>query len=101
MNQSPTSGFTRAVDLVSFVVAVIAAFIWLPEIDATTRNWVVPHIMAYFGAENLGWLLFCWQACLALLIYAVVRGGLGLSLSMLGLIIALIIAWLFGRGPRQ
>ena len=97
MNGGASSGFVRAVELLSFVSAVTASFAWLPDVYAETKSWVIPHIISEFGAQHLDWLLIAWKAILALLIYAAVRSLLGLVLSAAGLAIALRILSIFRK----
>jgi len=97
MNGGAPSGFARAIELLSFVSAVTAAFVWLPDAFAKTKSWVVPHIISGFGAQHLDWLLIAWHAVLALLIYSFIRSLLGLVLSAAGLAIALRILSIFRK----
>lgn len=97
MNGGASSGFARAIELLSFISAVAASFAWLPDVYEKTRSWVIPHIINGFGTQHLDWLLIAWKAVLALLIYAAVRSLLGLVLSAAGLAIALRILSIFRK----
>ncbi|WP_300029259.1 hypothetical protein [uncultured Roseobacter sp.] len=97
MSGGVSSGFARAIELLSTVAALIAAFVWFPAANAASKPWVIPHIVDGFGAEYLNWVLPLWQGLLAFLIFAVVRSALGLIFSVVGLSISLRILSLFKK----
>ncbi|WP_299962289.1 hypothetical protein [uncultured Roseobacter sp.] len=97
MSGGASTGFARAIELLSTVAALIAAFVWFPVANAATKPWVIPHIIEGFGVEYLNWALPLWQGLLAFLIIAVVRSALGLIFSVVGLSIVLRILSIFRK----
>ncbi|WP_299500477.1 hypothetical protein [uncultured Roseobacter sp.] len=97
MSGGASTGFARAIELLSTIAALIAAFVWFPTANAATKPWVIPHIIDGFGAEYLNWVLPLWQGLLGFLIFALVRSALGLIFSVVGLSIALRILTLFKK----
>jgi|GEM_PF-4222659 len=97
MTSGSSSGFARAIEFLCFIASVIAAFVYLPVLNARTSDWVIHHIITGFGAQHLEWLRFGWQAFLFLLIFAAVRAVLGLIFSATALAIALKILSMFRK----
>ncbi|MEM7060256.1 MAG: hypothetical protein AAF557_21965 [Pseudomonadota bacterium] len=91
------SGFTRALGMASNAAALLTTFALLPWATDVSRAWVTSHTLTAYGPENLAWLLIAWQGVLALLIFAVVRGGLYAVTSLTGLALAMLVLRRKGR----
>ena len=97
MSAGGSSGFARAIDLLSTIAALLAAFYWFPPLNAQTKPWATTHIIQGFGVEHLTLVMLIWQALLIIAIFALVRSLLGLIFSVVGLSFALSILNFFRK----
>lgn len=90
MTQGATP-YSRAIARFSLIVTCMAAFVVWPRAYAPMLPWITRHILEMAGPENVHWVLVLWQIGLFGALWMGFYALLGLILSSLGLVIALIL----------
>lgn len=88
MNNQGT-GFAGAMQLLAVASGVLAAFLALPGAYEATWPAVYPLVVAGYGSGGMSWAPLFWKGLLAVLIFAVVRAGLLLLISVVSLLLTL------------